>query len=133
VSTEWKDLAELARRAVVDIGAFEESNVGRAVERPDFHFIFEIRIESTDEPWLPSGLIWPFYREREYTVRVHVLDKKGQLCSDYIASSGTFQARHIFLVPFTPFYWPGRAERAARRSVFEALSAKLVVDRKGFL
>ncbi len=130
---ESRELNALMRRTIDDMNIFPVKNVGSKVERPDYHFVFNVRIESTRKPCVFSGLILPFYRTREYTVTLQILDEKGQPFSNYAASSEVSETRHLFLLPFTPFFWPARTEALARRSAFEALSVKLVTDRKEFL
>ncbi len=133
VSAPWPTLEALAARTVRDMGVFEPENTGRDVVHPDYLFVFDVRIEISQEPGLFSGLILPFYRVERTTVRLQVLDDQGEPFANYITSAETFEARHIFLLPLTPFYWPGSAERRARRGLFEALAVKLVADRKEFL
>jgi hypothetical protein len=133
ISKEWPDIKKLARQSIYDMGIFAKESVRTRTRRPDYHFIFDVSIESTDEPGTFSGLILPFYRSCETTVRLQVLDRDGAPFASYICSAETFQARHFSLVLFTPFYWPGWAEGRARRSVFRALAVKLITDRKEFL
>ena len=133
VSKEHPKYDALVRRTIRDMRIFEGGKVGSVVERPDYHFIFDIKIETTHEPGTFSGLILPFYKACEYTAKLQVLDENGQPFSNYAASAETFQVRHVFLILFTPFYWPGWADSRARRNLFEALSVKLITDRKEFL
>lgn len=133
VSTRHEAIEKLARRTICDMGIFKPENVGDSVERPDYQFIFDVQIETTREPGVFSGLILPFFRTRQRIVRLQVLDERGQPFASYTAASETFQARHVLLFWLTPFYWPGQAERNARRDVFKALAVKLITDREEFL
>ena len=133
VSTRHKAIEKLARRTICDMGIFKPENVGDSVERPDYQFIFDVRIETTREPGVFSGLILPFFQTRQRIVRLQVLDEKGQPFASYTAASETFQARHTLLFWLTPFYWPGQAERNARGDLFKALAVKLITDREEFL
>jgi|GEM_PF-3197023 len=133
VSARHEAVEKLARRTICDMGIFKPENVGGSVDRPDYQFIFDLRMETTREPGVFSGLILPFFRTRQRIVRLQVLDEKGQPFASYTAASETFQARHILLFWLTPFYWPGQAEGNARRDLFKALAVKLITDREEFL
>ena len=132
VSRRWPELDCLARRTIRDMQIFEPGNIGRAVDRPDYHFIFNVNIESTGEPGALSGLILPFHRGLQYTARLQVLDERGELLADYAASAGTFQCRHVLLLPLAPFYRPYFSDRRARRNIFEALAVRLIANRAEF-
>ena len=133
VSRKNEVLEELARRAISDMGFFAPQNVGKNIKRPDYHFVFNVEIKKTKEYGLLSGLILPSFRSREYTVALQVLDETGAPFASYAAGAETFQARHPFVILFTPFYLPYWADRRARRNVFEALAVKLIKDRKEYL
>ncbi len=133
VSARWPGLEWRARQTIEDVGLFKPQNIGPEIEPPDYCFIFNIDIRDTDKPWLTSGLIWPFFRTREYHVRLAVLDAKGHEFAAYVGSAETFEARHIFVFWLTPFYCPAWADRAARRSAFHALAVKLITDREKFV
>ena len=133
VSKRWPQLEALALRTIRDMRVFEDANIGADIAKPDYIFTFDIRIDISREPGCFSGLILPFYRVQQATAKLQVLDDKGEPFADYVASSETFEVRHIFLIPLTPFYWPGWAEGRARRNLFEALAVKLITDRKEFL
>jgi len=133
VSKRWPQFEELALRTIRDMRMFEDANIGADIAKPDYIFTFGIRIDISQEPGCCSGLILPFYRVQQATAKLQVLDDKGEPFADYVASSETFEVRHLFLIPLTPFYWPGWAESRARRNLFEALAVKLITDRKEFL
>ncbi len=133
VSKPRPKLDALAQRTITDMGIFEEGEVGQTVKTADYHFIFDIEIRSTQEPGTFSGLILPFFRGRKYTARLEVLDEKGQPFANYAASAETLYVRHPLFLLFTPFYWPGWAENRARENLFQALSVRLIADRKEFL
>jgi hypothetical protein len=129
VSRPRPEFRALARRTVEALALFKAEHIGRDVVRPDFFFIFNVDLRSTDKPVLVSGLILPFYRAREITARAQVLDAAGRPVTHAVASAQTFEVRHLFLLPATPFNWPPSAGRRARRSVFHALAVKLAARR----
>jgi len=131
-ATDAPEFDALARRSIASLQLFGNSLVSRSIPEPDYYFLFDVRIEDTHAPGLFSGAILPFFSSREYTVRLSVQDRDGKPIASYTAGAATFEARHIFLLPFTPFSWPGRAESAARRLLFQALSVHLVADRAIF-
>ena len=133
ISTEQPELTGLAVRTIRDMQIFTDANVGQDVLKPDYTFTFDIRIEVSREPGMFSGLILPFYKVRQTVVRLQVLDEKGEPFASYVSSAETFEVRHILLLPFTPFYWPGWAYGNARENLFDALAVKLIRDRKEFL
>jgi len=133
VSVERTELERMAEESIRQMQIFKPDRLGRNVERPDYHFIFDVTIETTREPGLFAGLILPFDRGREYTVRLQVLDERGKPFTRYAAAAGTRQFRHLFLLPVAPFYWPGWAERRAMRDLFRALTVKLIEHRKEYL
>ena len=133
ISTEQPELNKMAARTIRDMRMFTDANIGPDILRPDYTFTFDIRIEISREPGIFSGLILPFYKVRQTTVRLQVLDDKGEPFANYITSAETFEVRHIFLLPLTPFYWPGSAYGNAQENLFEALAVKLIKDRKEFL
>ena len=133
VSSERPRLDALARRTIEDLRLFAPANVGAGIEAPDLHFIFDVTIESTREPGPFSGLILPFYRSCDYTVQVHVLDAKGKLVAGAVASAEASQVRHVFYLFAAPFYWPGWAESRAEKNPFEAVTVKLLAERRKFL
>ena len=133
VSVSRPSLQRLARATVLESRAFQAEHVGRAVESPDYYFIFDVSIRDTNKPWVTSGLILPFFRSREYTVNLNVLDKKGDLFTHYTGTAEVFEARHVFLFWLTPFYLPGRADWRARVAAFEAIAVKVSKDREKFI
>ena len=112
---------------------FNGAHIATDTADADYHFVFNVKIHTTQEPGLFSGLILPFYRSREYSVSLQVLDEKGDPFSTYVSSAEMFEMRHIIFLPLSPFYLPFFANRNARRNIFEALSVKLINDRKEFL
>jgi len=133
VSAEQPELEALAVRTVRDMQMSTGANVAVDVAAPDYVFTFDVQVDVSQEPGLFSGLILPFYKVRRTTVRLQVLDDKGEPFANYVTSSETFEVRHILLFPFTPFYWPGWAAGNARENLFEALAVKLMRARKEFL
>jgi len=132
VSTPWPEFEELARQTVRDTVVLRDENIRESIDRPDYHFVFNITIDTTAEPGLCSGLILPFYRSRGVKATLQVLDERGDEFAHYAASAGTYQYRHVLFVLFTPFYWPGWADARAERNLFEALTVKLLTDRAEF-
>jgi hypothetical protein len=133
ISEESSTFDRLALRAVMNMRIFSGAHIATDMANADYHFIFSVKIRTTQDPGLFSGLIMPFYRARAYTVSLQVLDEKGDPFSTYVSSSEVFEMRHILFLPAAPFYLPFFANRNARHSIFEALSVKLINDRKEFL
>ena len=121
---------DLARDAILRLKVFEPGKILRDVDRADYHFLFTVRIETTREPGVLSGLIWPFHRARSYLAELAVLDDKGRLLQTYVASAETVQVRHTLLLLLTPFCWPAAAESRAERNLFDALAMKVFLDRR---
>lgn len=130
---ELLELDALAGKALQDARLLKEANIARDTERHDWHFVFNIQVETTREPGLFAGLIMPFYRARSYGAELAVLDGKGRLVRHYAASASTTESRHVFLVFSSLCRPPARADERARRSLFEAITVKLIADRKNFL
>lgn len=122
-----------ARGIIKDIGVFKRENIGRKIERPDYYFIFNITIKNTGDPGLFSGLIIPFFRNKETIIRLQVLDFAGRPVTDFVGSGEQFYARHTFLLPATPFYLPFIAENRARRNAFRAVAVKAMDDAQKFV
>jgi len=133
VSAKSPEIDALARRAIEDMRIFDKGNIRPNPEQADYHFVFDVRIDDTTAPGALSGAIFPFHRSRETTVRLAVLNARGELFSHYTASAETRETRHVLLFPFTLFWPPGRAESRARRSIFEAIAVRLIEDSKEFL
>ncbi len=133
VSPKLPEFDALARRAIEDMRIFDKKNISPNTERADYHFVFDVQIEDSFPPGAFSGAIFPFHRTRETTVRLAVLNARGEVFSNYMASAATREVRHALLLPFAPFWPPGRAESRARRSIFEAIAVRLIEDSKEFL
>jgi len=125
VSAPHPQIEGLARRTVREAGFRPVEGGGEVARR----FLFDVRIDVTHEPGLLSGLILPFYRTRQVTAQLQVLDGQGRPAVDHTASAASCEARHLLLLPLTPFCRPGPADREATESVFEALSVKLLDNR----
>lgn len=133
VSMDRPSLEKLARATVAESRAFDPERLGMLMESPDYTFVFDVRIRDTDKPWVTSGLIWPFFRSREYVVSLDVLNKKGELFAHYTGTAETFEARQVLLFWLTPFYLPPRADYKARVMAFRAVAVKVQKDRQKFL
>lgn len=124
---------ELARSVISDIGLFRSENIGRTIERPDYYFIFDITVRNTGDPGVFSGLLIPFFRYRETIVRLHILNFAGESMGDYVGSGEQFYARHILLLPATPFLWPSSAEKLVESNAFHAVAVKAMNDVNRFV
>ncbi len=133
VSGQSPEIDALARRAIEDMRIFDKKSIRPNPDQADYHFVFDVRIDDTARPGALSAVIFPSHRARETTVRLAVLNARGEAFSHYTASAAIREARHILLLPFAPFWSPDRAESRARRSVFEAIAVRLIEDSKEFL
>jgi len=118
-----------ARGIIKDTGVFKRENIHRRTERPDYYFIFNVTERTTGEPGTFTGILIPFFRTRETIVRLHVLDSAGRPAADFVGSGESFYARHTFLLPATPFYWPGASEFRAQRNAFRAVAVKAIAGK----
>ena len=130
---EREKLRALACRTVIDMRMFRIKNIYSSHRGPDCDFIFDVTVTSTGDPGLLAGLILPFLRTREYSVKLRVLNRAGEVIAHYAASAAMSEARHILLFFLAPFYSPSRADDRAAANVFKALSVKLIRDSKEFL
>jgi len=130
---EREKLRALACRTVIDTRIFKIKNIYSSHWDPDCEFIFDVTITDTGTPGLLAGMIVPFLRTREYSVRLRVLNRAGEVIVHYAASAAMLEARHTLLFFLAPFYPPSCADDRTVSNVFKALSVKLIRDCKDFL